>query len=81
MNYARGEHSGSLLTNGNVLVVGRHGNGRIQNSAQLHDQSTETWTMTGTMNNGRYQHTTSVLTNGKVLVIGGNSITAVLLRV
>jgi hypothetical protein len=71
MNYARYQHTASILTNGQVLVTGGYINGSYLNSAELYDPSTGYWTITGHMNTARYQHTASVLTNGKVLVAGG----------
>jgi len=59
-----------VLTNGNVLVTAGY-DGRILNDAHLYDPSTETWTMTDSMNHARFYHVASVLKNGKVLVTGG----------
>lgn len=42
------------------------------NKAELYDLSTETWTITASMNSGREEHTTSLLRNGKVLVTAGH---------
>jgi N-acetylneuraminic acid mutarotase len=74
MSSARYSHTASLLTNGKVLVTGGfhlgYGPG-YQNSADLYDLSTGTWTTTGNMSSARYLHTASLLTNGKLLVTGG----------
>jgi N-acetylneuraminic acid mutarotase len=53
-----------------VLVAGGK-NPMIQDSSELYDPSTETWAITGSMNNARYSHASIILTNGKVLVTGG----------
>lgn len=39
--------------------------------AYLYDSSTNTWSVTGSMNNARSSHTMTVLTNGQLLVAGG----------
>jgi hypothetical protein len=70
VNNARGEHTASLLKNGNVLVAGGFDVNGL-NSTELYDPSTETWTITGFLNNARDGHTASVLANGKVLITGG----------
>jgi N-acetylneuraminic acid mutarotase len=76
MSSARYSHTASLLTNGKVLVTGGfhlgYGPG-YQNSAELYDLSTGTWTTTGNMSSARAGHTASVFTNGKVLVTGGSN--------
>ncbi|CAF4972788.1 unnamed protein product, partial [Rotaria sp. Silwood1] len=75
MKYGRYYHTASVLTNGKVLVTGGLNGSDVDapslNSAELYDQSTGTWTTTGSMKYGRVYHTTSVLANGKVLVTGG----------
>ena len=68
MNYRRGWHTASVLTNGKVLVTGGY-----LNSAELYDPSTGVWNVTSNMNYARNDHTASVLTNGKVLVAGGDN--------
>ncbi|CAF1104551.1 unnamed protein product [Rotaria sordida] len=73
MNYARYMHKASILSNGQVLIMGGIGDRAIAlKSAELYNSSTKTWTMTGNMSYTRFGHTASVLTNGKVLVTGGD---------
>jgi hypothetical protein len=72
LNTARNSHSGTLLTNGQVLVAGgRDSAGNIFVSAELYDPSTGKWTATGSMATARQTHTATLLTNGNVLVAGG----------
>jgi hypothetical protein len=71
MNYARREHTASILINGKVLVSGGFGHGPM-NNAELYDPSIEAWKITGSMNDPRGEHAASILTNGKVLITGGH---------
>ncbi|CAF5015550.1 unnamed protein product, partial [Rotaria socialis] len=67
-------HTASVLTNGNVLVVGGlDADGFLVNSIELYNPSTGTWpSIVSVSNAGSYQ-TATVLSNGKVLVTGGYS--------
>jgi N-acetylneuraminic acid mutarotase len=72
LNTARNSHTGTLLTNGQVLVAGgRDSTGNTLISAELYDPSTGKWTATGSMATARQTHTATLLTNGDVLVAGG----------
>jgi N-acetylneuraminic acid mutarotase len=72
MIYARALHTSTLLTNGKVLVTGGVNNDtHYHSTTELYDLSTQTWTMTGSMNYARAEHTATVLTDGKVLITGG----------
>jgi WD40 repeat protein len=62
-------HSATLLTNGEVLIVGG-------NTAELYDPATGTFSATGSMAVPRQNHTATLLQNGKVLVAGGPDSTA-----
>jgi Galactose oxidase, central domain/Kelch motif len=67
-------HSATLLPDGRVLVAGgdQVGPGHPpQNSAQLYDPVTRTWTATGSMLNSRSHHVAVPLPDGRVLVAGG----------
>src|SRR5207302_1397917 len=57
--------------NGKVLVAGGDGNGPSQESAELYDPASGTWTATGSLSPGTSEHTATLLPNGKVLVAGG----------
>jgi N-acetylneuraminic acid mutarotase len=58
--------------NGKVLVTGGKDTYFSQNSTELYDPTTETWTTVDSMNFKRLCHSASLLTNGKVLVAGGD---------
>jgi hypothetical protein len=71
-------HTSTLLNDGKVLVAGGYGGvlGYInyQDSAELYDPTSGTWSDTGIMNERRDEHTATLLNNGKVLVAGGRSL-------
>jgi hypothetical protein len=72
MNYAREEHTATLLGNGTVLIAGGSGStGGAVGVAELYNPSTGTFTTTGTMATPRSRHTATLLGNGKVLLAGG----------
>lgn len=69
---ARSQHTATLLTNGQVLVVGGVGtSGAVLNSAELYNPATGKWTATGSLATARYAHIATLLGNGEVLVAGG----------
>jgi len=80
MNFARQNHTTTLLTNGLVLAAGGitagSGGGPLA-TCELYSQGTALWTNCASMKMARYGHTAVVLTNGFVLVTGGisNSVT------
>jgi chitodextrinase len=63
-------YTATLLSNGNVLVVGGL-NGGALSSAELYDPAAGTFTTTGALTTARFLHTATLLPNGRVLVAGG----------
>jgi hypothetical protein len=66
----------SLLNNGNVLASGTRCNyrgcgGAASDISFLYAFSSNTWSVTGSMNEPRLSHTSTLLPSGKVLVAGG----------
>jgi hypothetical protein len=66
----------SLLNNGNVLASGTRCNyrgcgGAASDICFLYAFSSNTWSVTGSMNESRLSHTSTRLPSGKVLVAGG----------
>ena len=82
LNTGRYGHTATLLTDGNVLVVGGSvplvANGATPigltclNSAEIYFPETGTWSSTGSLNVGRSGHTATLLADGKVLAAGGS---------
>ncbi len=76
MNSARVEHTATMLPNGQLLITGgytgRDGYDLIYTTTtEIYAPMTETWRVTGSMNQGRAYHTATLLPDGTVLVTGG----------
>jgi hypothetical protein len=75
MRSARTHHTATLLPNGQVLLTGGQidtNNGDGNNSAELYDPATQTFTaITATMTSPRGGHVAVLLPNGQVLLAGG----------
>jgi hypothetical protein len=75
MGTVRYSHTGTLLGDGRVLVVGGN-RGVLQSqlsSAEIYDPSTDTWTRAADMSVPRVEHTATVLPDRTILVVGGAS--------
>jgi hypothetical protein len=70
LNTVREGHTATLLSSGNVLVVGGSDPG---NRAELYDPATGTWSITASLNTARSGYSATLLLNGKVLVAAGIS--------
>lgn len=68
LNTARYNHSATLLSNGQVLIVG--GAAHLA-STELYDPSRGTFKVAANLNTGRTDHSTVLLTNGEALTMGG----------
>ena len=72
LNGTRAFHTATLLTNGQILVVGGiDSTNTLLASAELYDPGTGVWTPTGSLHTARYEDTATLLSNGEVLVAGG----------
>ena len=78
MSMARISHTATLLSSGQVLVVGGHNDTGVHASCELFDPQSGTWTMTGPLVQRRHRHTATrlILHNTEVVfAIGGSSTT------
>jgi N-acetylneuraminic acid mutarotase len=78
MATARYLHTASLLASGDILVVGGSDSTNTSCScttfiatSELYDSSSNSWSVSGSLNTPRYAHTATLLQNGQVLVTGG----------
>jgi hypothetical protein len=76
LNTGRDSHTATLLINGKVLVAAGYSNCSVdfclaEDSSELYDPATSTWSNTANLNIARGFHTASRLPNGKVLAAGG----------
>ncbi len=69
----RGQHTATLLRNGQVLVAGGWSGSALYDSAELYDPVAGTWTNTGPLIGAHFDHTATLLADGRVLVAGGGS--------
>jgi hypothetical protein len=71
-----GGHAATLLGTGKVVVTGTRCNYSgcshvATPGCFLYDFSSNSWSITGSMNHARVRHTATLLPNGQVLVAGG----------
>jgi hypothetical protein len=75
MNLRREFHTATLLKDGRVLIAGGYNldglNWVSQNSAEIYDPVTGTFSMTGSLNEPRVMHTATLLPDGRALITGG----------
>ena len=71
MNVARAGHTATLLKDGRVLIVGGG-----DNTAELFDPASGTFSFTGPPLNGRLGANATLLLDGRVLIAGGVGLTA-----
>lgn len=78
MNFARAEHTQTLLSDGRILVVGGYSpTGAFVNKLEVFDPTTQVWTVgpdgtpAGPTVLTRVEHTAELLNDGRVIVIGG----------
>lgn len=64
-------HTASLLANGQVLVAGGYGAGKVLATTEIYDPGLGTWSSAGDMEAPRYLHTATLLNDGTVMVVGG----------
>jgi len=77
MSAPRALHTATALSNGRILLVGgtqivNFSGRQAENTAEVFNPATNTFTSTGSMTTARFQHTATLLSNGQVLVAGGD---------
>lgn len=71
MSIKRVSHTATLLANGKVLIVGGWSNRLPEQSAEIYNPETETFTVIGNSLRRRSGHSATLLDDGKVLIAGG----------
>jgi len=71
MNNPRSGHTLSELSDGRIIVVGGISETGFHTTSEVHDSSTQEWTVVGEMATVRLSHATTALPDGRVLVTGG----------
>lgn len=61
----------TVLPGGKILIAGGGSELRSAHEAELFDPATESWALTGAMNEARSNHSTTLLPDGRVFVAGG----------
>lgn len=67
----RMDHTATLLTNGNILVVGGRNGSLVHSSAEVYSPESHAWIQVGSMANKRHGHQATMLLDGRILVTGG----------
>ena len=85
LKQARYNHTATLLPDGRVLVLGgwETYNGyesSLLDTAEIYDETDETWSTLSPLNIGRANHTATLLPEGQILVTGGQTSRGVLLN-
>lgn len=74
LNTARVGHTATLLSNGQVLIVGGYDpNSGIISDAELYDPIAQVFIDLGDTNSPRFHHAATLLQNGQVLIAGGET--------
>lgn len=70
----RSSHTATLLSNGNVLVVGGENPvGTSLSTTEIYDSAAGTWSSAGSLTTARRFHAATLLADGAVLIIGGTT--------
>ena len=74
LNTARVGHTATLLSNGQVLIVGGYDpNSGIIADSELYDPTAQVFIDLGNTNTPRFHHAATLLQNGQVLITGGET--------
>ncbi len=76
MSISRGFHSGTVLRDGRVLIIGGYISQDTDTaSVEIFDPATNTFRANGSLNIPRHGHTATLLPDGRVLIVGGYNMT------
>lgn len=73
MTAERAGHTATLLQNGDVLITGGIGGGKILDSAEVYRAARGVFEPVGRMSSRRERHCATLLDSGEVLITGGSS--------
>ncbi len=71
MHFQRTELCAVAFPDGRVLVAGGNDGSEVLSSCEIYDPKTNTWTLTGSMNEPRYRFPMITLSDGHIMVAGG----------
>jgi len=71
MKIDRHQHTATLLSTGDILVVGGQNNRGGTTSVEIYRPGDNIWYSAANLNHARYDHTATLLMDGQVLVVGG----------
>jgi N-acetylneuraminic acid mutarotase len=71
MHFQRTELCAVAFPDGRVLVAGGNDGSEVLSSCEVYNPKTNTWTLTGSMNEARYRFPMITLSDGRIMVAGG----------
>ena len=72
MSTARSQHTATRLKDGRILLVGGMLDGVALANVEIYDPESNSYQLTGSLNEPRFDHSATLLPDGRVLVVAGN---------